>query len=253
MRIGRIGREIAFGGRVHYQRKRAIGIRKRGAIAGPQGHRGVVRQMRRTQAKRFRIARQTAPPKCPATGGGWPEQTLRQPGADKPGAASQEKALAAHGAATTPRCETGHGPDRAQRFSMAALSRDLCRLGNRVEAFQDVVQHGRREAGVDADPEDLVHDEVGVDERRRNAIVAHSGTPAGAAGCRRTAGACRSCAAPVRWITLVARERRVGTHRDGEAEPARIRARRGFGQDEELLQIAQAFAQAVRNCGGEPR
>src|ERR1019366_2085175 len=93
-RMLRIWREIAFRGRVHHQRERSAGIRKRGAVARPQGHRGVARQMRRTLAERFRMARQQHrrnPQRQAAVG---PQQALRQPRADKPGAAGQEKALA---------------------------------------------------------------------------------------------------------------------------------------------------------------
>ena len=133
------------------------------------------------------------------------------------------------------------------RTTSSRMIRFLCLLmhlnANAVERFENVVEHGSRDARIDADPEHVVHHEVGVLEitRRRG-----SGLPdrrAGASGFRRKGAASRSCAVSRYSMTALRVSGPPGTNGDGEPEPARIGAGRRLGQNEELLQIGEAFAE----------
>ncbi len=109
-----------------------------------------------------------------------------------------------------------------------------------MENRDHIVEHGGSETGIDADPKDAIHDEIGVgqgpDSAMRNGRV---GRLPKQIACEQQPR--RDFVRFEVGDQAVTRERRFGSDGERESKPARLRMRGRFREDKELLQIAQAF------------
>ena len=115
------------------------------------------------------------------------------------------------------------------------------------DGFGDVVEHFSGQAGIHADPEDVVHHEIGVGQLAEDAVFAVlvDGLAKKIAG-EHEPRANLLCLE--RGDELLAREGRILTHPDGKAEPRRVGAGRGLGQDEKLVQCLQRGVEITKIC-----
>ena len=102
--------------------------------------------------------------------------------------------------------------------------------------------HRGRDARIDAEPQQLLHHEIGVGERPDLPVfdVGVGRLPEQISGEQKARGYLLLLEVTDEFMPG---ERRVGAHGDGKAKPTRIRSGRSFGQDQEIAKRGQPFPQ----------
>src|SRR5450755_3814169 len=108
---------------------------------------------------------------------------------------------------------------------------------NLMESLYHVIDHRLRDAGVKANPENVVHYKVGVFQ-----IANHAPLNVAVGGLAQQIAAEQQARGDVSGFQkthhLAARDRGVRAHRKRKTEPAWFRMRGGFGKNEDVVEVA---------------
>src|SRR5581483_10327791 len=131
---------------------------------------------------------------------------------------------------------------RGGRGAIRALLRRVRGRDHAVKGLQNIVQHLARDSRIHADPENMVHHEIGVFQRARNSVpdILICGLPRQVAGEQEPR---RDLAFLQILDYRMARKRAAWADGDRKPKPARIGAGRRLRKNKKILQPRKPFPQ----------